>query len=102
MEVREYTKRQFMNDLFEVSSVWVDEKMVKLAEKSDELWENKVARKLIMKCAMTRRAYEGKRRALFDEKAGIDTGFTSKYLEEAKETSGQYTMAVFDAIVSEL
>lgn len=45
-----YTKEQFIEDLFEVANVWVEEAMCDLAERTDELWENEIAKKLVRKC----------------------------------------------------
>lgn len=49
-----YTKEQFIEGLFEVANVWVEEAMCDLAERTDELWENEIA-KLVRKCAEARR-----------------------------------------------
>lgn len=52
---KEYTKEQFVEDLFEVANVWREDIMLDLAGKTDELWENEIAKKLVRKCAEARR-----------------------------------------------
>lgn len=39
-----YTKDQFISELAIFACTWVDEKMVPVMERADELWENEFAR----------------------------------------------------------
>lgn len=57
LDMRTYTKAEFDEDLFEVANVWVERIIVDLAERSEELWKNEVAAKLVKKAADARRAY---------------------------------------------
>lgn len=40
----DYTKDQFISELAIFATTWVDEKMVPVMERADELWENEFAR----------------------------------------------------------
>lgn len=43
----DYTKDQFVSELAIFASRWVDEKMVPVMERADELWENEFARVIV-------------------------------------------------------
>lgn len=43
----DYTKDQFVSDLAIFATAWVDEKMVAVMERADELWENEFARVIV-------------------------------------------------------
>lgn len=64
---KEYTKEQFVEDLFEVANVWIEDIMLDLAGKTDELWENEIAKKLVRKCAEARRESTEMRKQMFVE-----------------------------------
>lgn len=51
LDMRAYTKTEFDEDLFEVANVWVERIPVDLAERSEELWKNEVAAKLVKKAS---------------------------------------------------
>lgn len=43
----DYTKDQFISELAIFTSTWVNEKMVHVMERADELWENEFARVIV-------------------------------------------------------
>lgn len=64
---KEYTKEQFVEDLFEFANVWREDIMLDLAGKTDELWENEIAKKLVRKCAEARMESTEMRKQMFVE-----------------------------------
>jgi hypothetical protein len=50
-EMTDYTKDQFISELAIFACTWVDEKMVPVMERADELWENEFARIVVKKHA---------------------------------------------------
>lgn len=43
----DYTKDQFISELAIFATTWVDEKMVPVMERANELWENEFARVIV-------------------------------------------------------
>ena len=43
----DYTKDQFISELAIFATAWVDEKMVPVMERADELWENEFVRVIV-------------------------------------------------------
>lgn len=98
---KEYTKEQFVEDLFEVANVWREDIMLDLAGKTDELWENEIAKKLVRKCAEARRESTEMRKQMFVEAMkGID-GCAADLAEMAVEKSIEYTFMVHELLVSD-
>lgn len=99
--MRNYTKAEFDEDLFEVANVWVEETMCDLAERVDELWENEIAKKLVRKCAQARRESRKWRKQMFvDTMKGID-GCAANLAEMAGKKSSDYTIMVYELLVSD-
>lgn len=46
-EMTDYTKDQFISELAIFATAWVDEKMIPVMERADELWENEFARVIV-------------------------------------------------------
>lgn len=96
-----YTKEQFIEDLFEVANVWVEEAMCDLAERTDELWENEIAKKLVRKCAEARReSRKWRKNAFVEAMKGID-GCAADLAEMAGKRSGEYTSMVYELLASD-
>ena len=58
----EYNKDQFISELAIFATGWVDEKMVAVMEKADELWENEFARTIVKNHATYKREADINRR----------------------------------------
>lgn len=95
----DYTKDQFMNDLFECANVWTESIMLKLAERSKELWENETARKLVRKCASARRLYKNARMQMFSDAVANREEYKLEGIELRKEKSRMYTEMFYDLLV---
>lgn len=52
----DYTKDQFISELAIFATAWVDEKMVPVMERADELWENEFARIVVKNHAQSKLA----------------------------------------------
>lgn len=102
---KEYTKEQFVEDLFEVANVWVEEAMCDLAGRTDELWENEIAKKLVGKCAEARRESTEMRKQMFVEAMRgteeHDEGCAKSIADLAAEKSREYTNMVYELLVSD-
>lgn len=96
-----YTKEQFTEDLFEVANVWVERILVDLAERSEELWKNEVAAKLVKKAADARRAYRNARLSMFKSTIDGTERPSLEYMEVLQERCSDYTQIVYDVLVSE-
>lgn len=97
----DYTKDQFMNDLFECASGWTERIMVALAKRSEELWEDETARKLVRKCASARRSYMDARERMFADAVKNGEMYSLEYTEVRKEKSHAYTELFYDMLVSD-
>lgn len=95
----DYTKDQFMNDLFECANVWTESIMLKLAKRSEELWENETARKLVRKCASARRLYKDARTQMFADAVANREEYPLEVIELRKEKSSMYTEMFYDLLV---
>lgn len=100
---KEYTKEQFVEDLFEVANVWREDIMLDLAGKTDELWENEIAKKLVRKCAEARRESTEMRKQMFVEAMRgteeHDEVCAKIIADLAAEKSREYTNMVYELIV---
>lgn len=95
-----YTKEQFIEDLYEVANVWVERTLVDLAERSEELWKNEVAAKLVKKSAEARREYIDARRSMFQCTIEGTERPSLEYMEMMQEKCSNYTWVVYDLLVS--
>ena len=100
---KEYTKEQFVEDLFEVANVWREGIMLDLAGRTDELWENEIAKKLVRKCAEARRESTKMRKQMFVEAMRgteeHDEWCDRNLAELAAEKSSGYTNMVYELLV---
>lgn len=100
---KEYTKEQFVEDLFEVANVWREDIMLDLAGKTDELWENEIAKKLVRKCAEARRESTEMRKQMFVEAMRgteeHDEGCAKSIADLVAEKSREYTNMVYELLV---
>lgn len=100
---KEYTKEQFVEDLFEVANVWREDIMLDLAGKTDELWENEIAKKLVRKCAEARRESTEMRKQMFVEAMRgteeHDEWCAKSIADLAAEKSREYTNMVYELLV---
>lgn len=100
---KEYTKEQFVEDLFEVANVWREDIMLDLAGKTDELWENEIAKKLVRKCAEARRESTEMRKQMFVEAMRgteeHDEGCAKSIADLSAEKSREYTNMVYELLV---
>lgn len=101
LDMRTYTKAEFDEDLFEVANVWVERILVDLAERSEELWKNEVAAKLVKKAADARRAYRTARLSMFQCTIEGTERPSLEYMEMLQEKCSNYTQVVYDLLVSE-
>lgn len=99
--MRTYTKPEFDEDLFEVANVWVERILVDLAERSEELWENDVAAKLVKKAADGRRAYRNARKSMFQSTIEGMERPSLEYMEMLSDKCHNYTQVVYDLLVNE-
>lgn len=58
----DYTKDQFISELAIFATAWVDEKMIPVMERADELWENEFARVIVKNHAQFRLAADAARK----------------------------------------
>lgn len=105
LDMRTYTKAEFDEDLFEVANVWGERTLVDLAERSEELWKNEAAAKLVKKAADARRAYRTARLGMSQCTIEGADRQSLEYMERLQETlqekCSSCTQAVYDLLVSE-
>ena len=101
LDMGNYTKAEFDEDLFEVANVWVERVLVDLAERSEELWKNEVAAKLVKKAADARRAYKIARQRMFQCAIKGTERPSLEYMDMLQEKCSNYTQVVYDLLVSE-
>ena len=100
---KDYTKKQFIEDLFEVANVWREDIMLDLSGRTDELLENEIAKKLVRKCAEARRESTKMRKRMFVEAMG-ETKEPGEWCDRnlaelAAEKSREYTEVVYELLV---
>ena len=98
-----YTKDQFISELATFATSWVDEKMVAVMEKADELWENEFARIIVKKHAMFKLAADVARKNMALAIAEGDKLFydTEKMLYETNnEKRSAYGSVLYDVRVN--
>ena len=82
-----------------------EEAMCDLAERTDELWENEIAKKLVRKCAEARRESTEMRKQMFVEAMRgteeHDEGCAKSIADLAAEKSREYTSMVYELLVSD-
>lgn len=99
----DYTKDQFISELAIFATSWVDEKMVPVMERADELWENEFGRIIVKNHAQFKLAADVARKNMALAVADGD-----KFLYEAqktlykinKEKSSAYSSVLYDVLVN--
>lgn len=98
----DYTKDQFMSELAIFASTWVDEKMVHVMERADELWENEFARIVVKNYAQFKLAAEVARKnmalAIAD---GDKLSYESQKMiyENNSEKRNAYSSVLYDVLI---
>lgn len=98
-----YTKDQFISELAVFATSWVDEKMVAVMEKADELWENEFARTIVKNHATYKREADINRRNMA---IAVANGDKLSYETEAllykssNERRSAYDSVLYDVLVN--
>lgn len=99
----DYTKDQFIFDLATFATSWVDEKMVAVMEKADELWENEFARTIVKNHAIYKREADVNRRNMAVAIANDDnTSYESEKLLHGmnNERRSAYSSVLYDLLMN--
>lgn len=103
MTTTEYTKDQFVSELAIFATSWIDEKMVAVMERADELWENEFVRTIVKNHAVYKREAEVNRR---DMAVAIANGDNTSYESEKmlhvmnNERRRAYSLVLYDLLVN--
>lgn len=99
----DYTKDQFVSELAIFASRWVDEKMVPVMERADELWENEFARVIVKNHAQFKLAADVARKnmalAIAD---GDKLSYESQKMiyENNSEKRNAYSDVLYDVLIN--
>ena len=102
-EMTDYTKDQFISELAIFATVWVDEKMVPVMERADELWENEFARVIVKNNAQFKLAADVARKnmalAIAD---GDKLSYESQKMiyESNSEKRSAYSSVLYDVLMN--
>lgn len=100
----EYNKDQFTFDLATFATNWVDEKMVAVMERADELWENEFARTIVKNYATFKREADVNRRNMaFAIASGDNISYESEKLlfKLSVERRSAYSSVLYDLLVKD-
>lgn len=98
-----YTKDQFISELAIFATSWIDEKMVAVMERSDELWENEFARTIVKNHAIYKREADVNRRNMAIAIANNDKlAYESEKLlyKTSNERRSAYSSVLYDLLVN--
>lgn len=99
----DYTKDQFISELAIFATAWVDEKMVPVMERADELWENEFARVIVKNNAQFKLAADVARKnmalAIAD---GDKLSYESQKMiyESNSERRNAYSSVLYDVLMN--
>ena len=98
-----YTKDQFIFELATFATNWIDEKMVAVMERADELWENEFARAIVKNHAIYKREADVNRKNMALAIAnGDNTSYESEKLLHGmnNERRSAYSSVLHDVLVN--
>lgn len=98
-----YTKDQFISELAIFATNWVDEKMIPVMERADELWENEFARAIVKNHATYKREADINRRNMAIAIANADRlSYESEALlyKTNNERRSAYNSVLYDVLVN--
>lgn len=99
----DYTKDQFISDLAIFATAWVDEKMIPVMERADELWENEFACIVVKNHAQSKLAADVARKnmalAIAD---GDELSYESQKMiyESNSEKRNAYSTVLYDVLMN--
>lgn len=99
----DYTKDQFISELAIFATSWVDEKMVAVMEKTDELWENEFTRTIVKNHALYKREADVNRRNMAiaianGDRLSYETNSLSYKLSNERRSA--YSSVLYDLLVN--
>lgn len=103
MTTTEYTKDQFVSELAIFATGWIEEKMIRVMEKADELWENEFARAIVKNFVTYKRESDANLRNMAIAAVNNDKlAYESERLlyKMSNERRSAYSSVLYDLLVN--